>query len=575
MTSVSDVTSPGRPLDLGELLVAHGRLGSADLARARRLAEDGDEPLHGLLSRLGLVAERDLAEALAEWTGLERVEAAQFPETPVLEDRISLRFIKDNHILPLYFDDDILVAAVADPERPFTASALKAASGHPVRLLVGVASEIDAAIERLYGEGRSTMGELSGGLEEVEESDDEDIQHLKDMASEAPVIRVVNLIIQRAVEARASDIHVEPFENRLKIRYRVDGVLRDVEAPPSRSSAAVISRIKIMAKLNIAERRLPQDGRISVRIQGKELDLRVSTVPTLFGESVVIRLLDKDSVKFDFEALGYDGVTVERLKRVLGLPHGIIVVTGPTGSGKSTTLYTALHRLNSDERKIMTVEDPVEYQLDGVNQIQVKPQIGLNFATALRAIVRQDPDVIMVGEMRDAETVRIAVQSALTGHLVLSTLHTNDAAGAITRLLDMGVEDYLLTSTINGIVGQRLVRRLCDHCKTRREALPEVAAELGLRPLQEDSPSVFLYEPQGCDHCGGVGFRGRLALAEVLIMSNGLRAAVMRHADATELQRMAVAEGMETIYRAGLRKCVEGLTTLEEVLRVCEQSEEA
>ncbi len=570
-TPTADLRGNDTFTDIGELLLEQGKIDAADLARARRLTEDSDDSLQAMLGRLGLVSERDLAAALARLTGLPLVEASEFPDVPVLEDRIAVRFMKENHVLPLHLQDGCLVAAVADPQRPFVAAALQAAAAYPVALRVAVATEIDDAIERLYGEGRSAMGEITGGLEEVEDGDQDDVEHLKDLASEAPVIRVVNLIIQRAVESRASDIHVEPFENHLKVRYRIDGVLRDVEAPPARSSAAVISRIKIMAKLNIAERRLPQDGRIGVRIQGKELDLRVSTVPTLFGESVVIRLLDKETVKFDFAALGYDGETVERLKRVLDLPYGIVVVTGPTGSGKSTTLYTALHRLNTDQRKIMTVEDPVEYQLDGVNQIQVKPQIGLDFANALRAIVRQDPDVIMVGEMRDTETVRIAVQSALTGHLVLSTLHTNDAAGAITRLLDMGVEDYLLTSTINGIVGQRLVRRLCDSCKSPQPVLPELADELGLARYLPEGTEPRLYQARGCEHCGDTGFRGRLALAEVLVMSDELRALVMRHADATELQRQAQAEGMQTMYQEGLRKCVAGLTTLDDVLRVCEQ----
>ncbi|MCG6966800.1 MAG: type II secretion system ATPase GspE [Chromatiaceae bacterium] len=555
--------------DIGDLLLEQGKIDSADLARARRLAEDAGDPLHVLLSRLGLVSERDLAAALSELTGLPLVQAADFPDVPILEDRIAFRFMKENRVLPLNLQDGILVAAVADPQRPYLGAALQAAAGYPVALRVGVAAEIDDAIEHLYGEGRSAMGEIAGGLEEVESGDEDDVEHLKDLASEAPVIRMVNLIIQRAVESRASDIHVEPFENRLKVRYRIDGVLREVEAPPARSSAALISRIKIMAKLNIAERRLPQDGRIGVRIQGRELDLRVSSVPTLYGESVVIRLLDKESIKFDFAALGYDGVTIERLRHILDMPHGIVIVTGPTGSGKSTTLYTALHRLNTAERKIMTVEDPVEYQLDGINQIQVKPQIGLNFANALRAIVRQDPDVIMVGEMRDAETVRIAVQSALTGHLVLSTLHTNDAAGAVTRLLDMGVEDYLLTSTINGIVGQRLVRRLCEHCKAPKAVLPELADELGLARYLPPGTEPRLYEARGCERCADTGYRGRLALAEVLLMSNEMRALVMRHADATELQQQAEAQGMQTMYQEGLRKCVAGLTTLDDVLRVC------
>ena len=579
MSAAPDALRPATPFEppeagapnLGDELLRRGKLDEAGLVRAARLAADSGVSLQVMLARLGLVSERDLAEALAALTGIPLVEAGELPEVPVLEDRIALRFMKEHRVLPLYLEDDTLVAAVADPDDGFVREALAAASGHPVALRLAVGADIDAALERLYGEGRSAMGEIAGGLEEAEGPADEDVEHLRDLASEAPVIRVVNMILQRAVEARASDIHVEPFESRLRVRYRVDGVMREVEAPPARSAAAVISRIKIMSKLNIAERRLPQDGRIGVRVQGRELDLRVSTVPTLFGESVVIRLLDKESVRFDFDALGYDGVTARRLTAALDMPYGIVIVTGPTGSGKSTTLYTALHRLNTEERKIMTVEDPVEYQLDGVNQIHVKPQIGLDFANALRAIVRQDPDIIMVGEMRDTETVRIAVQSALTGHLVLSTLHTNDAAGAITRLLDMGVEDYLLTSTINAIVGQRLVRRLCPHCREAEPVLPELQEELNLgRYLEPGAPPV-LYRAQGCEHCGGSGYRGRLALAEVLLMSNGLRGLVMRHANATELQATAVAEGMETMYQEGLRKCVAGLTTLDEVLRVCEQ----
>ena len=353
----------------------------------------------------------------------------------------------------------------------------------------------------------------------------------------------------------------------------MDGVLREVESPPSRLSAAVISRIKIMAKLNIAERRLPQDGRIQLRAQGKEIDLRVSTVPTLWGESVVMRILDKASVVLDFSTLGFSPHTLKRFVDVLNMPHGIIVVTGPTGSGKTTTLYTALQTLNTPERKILTVEDPVEYQLEGINQIQVKPQINLTFANALRSIVRQDPDVIMIGEMRDLETAAIAVQSALTGHLVLSTLHTNDAAGGVTRLLDMGVDDYLLTSTINGILAQRLVRLLCVHCRQPYPALPELVEEMRLRRFSEAS-DILLYKAIGCEHCSGTGYRGRAAIMEFLTMTDPLRRMVLKHADATVLQAEAQHQGMETLYEDGLRKAVAGLTTIEEVLRVTTQQEQ-
>ncbi|MCF8017246.1 MAG: Flp pilus assembly complex ATPase component TadA, partial [Chromatiaceae bacterium] len=398
-------------------------------------------------------------------------------------------------------------------------------------------------------------------------------EHLRDLASEAPVIRLVNQILQRAVEMRASDVHIEPFADQLKVRYRVDGILKEGESPPVSSTAAVISRIKIMAKLNIAERRLPQDGRIPQRIQGKELDLRVSTVPTMFGESVVMRLLDKESVSFDFDALGFDGPPRDRLIKVLEQPYGIFLVTGPTGSGKSTTLYTALSRLNTEQNKILTVEDPVEYQVAGINQIPVKSAIGMTFAGALRAIVRQDPDIIMVGEMRDLETARIAVQSALTGHVVLSTLHTNDAASGVTRLLDMGVEDYLLTSTINGILAQRLVRRLCPHCRQPYQPLPELAAKIpdaGLLPDPRAEPPFQLYRAVGCKQCNHSGYRGRLVIAEVLLMSDRIRQAVLGHATAGEIHRIAVEEGMATMYRDGLRKAVDGRTTIEEVIRVAE-----
>jgi len=376
--------------------------------------------------------------------------------------------------------------------------------------------------------------------------------------------------MQRAVESRASDIHIEPFENRLKVRYRIDGVLKEVEAPPARSTAAVISRIKIMAKLNIAERRLPQDGRIMLRVQGKELDLRVSTVPTVYGESVVMRILDRENVILDFESLGFGERELRRFLEVLHMPNGIILVTGPTGSGKTTTLYTALSQINQPEVKIITVEDPVEYQLEGINQIQVKPSIGLNFANALRSIVRQDPDVIMIGEMRDLETAKIAIQSALTGHLVLSTLHTNDAAGGVTRMLDMGVEDYLLSSTVNGILAQRLVRRLCPDCREPYEALPEMVREMRLDRFT-DGDTVTLYKPVGCESCGGTGYKGRAAILELLIMSDPIRRLVMRRAESGDIFEAAQKDGMTSMYDDGLAKSVAGITTVEEVLRVTQE----
>jgi general secretion pathway protein E len=557
-------------------VIAHlrqrGKVTDGDLARARHLAADDGVPVRSMLVRLGLVSDRDMAAAYAAVLDLGLITAEDYPDTPVTEDALSLRFLKDARVVPLRDDDTALELAVADPVDVSAVQAVEMAAGRPVRMRVGLPSDIDVALERLYEqpEPEEADSELDADLGNFSE---EDIEHLRDLASEAPIIRLVNQIMQRAVESRASDVHIEPFADELKVRYRIDGILKEGECPPVRSTAAVISRIKIMAKLNIAERRLPQDGRIPLRIQGKELDLRVSTVPTMFGESVVMRLLDKESVSFDFDALGFDGPPRERVIDILDQPYGIFLVTGPTGSGKSTTLYTALSRLNTGDRKIITVEDPVEYQIAGINQIPVKASIGMTFAHALRAIVRQDPDIIMVGEMRDLETARIAVQSALTGHVVLSTLHTNDAASGVTRLLDMGVEHYLLTSTINGILAQRLVRRLCSNCREPFRPRPEMAARfLNLPGVDEDD--LTLYHPVGCDACQGSGFRGRLVIAEVLVMTDRIRQAVLNHATASEIQRIAVEQDMLTMYQDGLRKAAAGHTTVEEVLRVAAVSED-
>ncbi len=567
----ADTVAP--PIDesrVSALLVERGRLKESDMARARRLLDETpDGTLTALLARLGLVSERDLAEAWAELLNVPLLAARDAPELPPADADLSARFLKQHHVVPIDIAGDALGLLVADPGDAYAAHAVALATGREVALRVGLRSEIDDLIERYYGQGRSAMGtiveNLDGGV-----SVEEDVEHLRDLASEAPVIRLVNLIVQRAVEQRASDIHIEPFENRLKVRYRIDGVLHEVEAPPASSTSAVISRVKIMAKLNIAERRLPQDGRIMLRVQGKELDLRVSTVPTAFGESVVMRLLDRESVIFDFSSLGFTDAFTARFTEVLSRPNGILLVTGPTGSGKTTTLYTALSKVNTPDVKIITVEDPVEYQIEGINQMQVKPAIGLDFAGALRSIVRQDPDVIMIGEMRDLETCRIAIQSALTGHLVLSTLHTNSAAGGITRLLDMGVEDYLLVSTINGILAQRLVRRLDPETAQEYEAMPEVTREFGLERFTDESP-IRLWKP-GTSTANPTGYRGRRAIMEFLTMSDPLRRQVMQRANAGDIERIAREEGMRTMYEDGLAKAVQGVTTIEEVLRVTQES---
>ncbi len=558
-----------------DTLQKHNKLSATELKKVERVQKTSvAENIPQLLLKLGLCSELDVADAFVESGQFEKVEANQYPQETQLPDTVSLRFLKTNHIIGLKQSNDDLTIAMMDPEDQFSIAALSLASGKSIIAKVGLLSEIDAALDVQYGEDRSKMDKLIDDLAANDLGDEfgeEDLAHLKDLASEAPVIKMVNLIMQRAIETKASDIHVEPFEQTLKIRLRIDGVLQEIDAPNVKSTAAVISRIKIMAKLNIAERRLPQDGRIKVQMLGKELDLRVSTIPTMYGESVVIRLLDKENTVLDFAGLGFSGRHLQQFIDILSLPHGIILITGPTGSGKSTTMYAALKQLNTPERKIITVEDPVEYQMEGVNQIQAKPQIGLTFASALRSIVRQDPDVIMIGEMRDLETAKIAVQSALTGHLVLSTLHTNDAAGGITRLLDMGLEEYLLTSTVNGILAQRLVRKLCPACKVASIAEPEIVNNLNLRRFTDDA-DIVLYKPVGCSACAGMGYRGRLAIIEFLPMTDPIRKLIMAHEEAGAIQKLAVIEGMQTLYENGLVKVIQGITTLEEVMRVTSEA---
>jgi general secretion pathway protein E len=554
---------------LGEILIERGKLDLANLERALRVQEGGSsERIGSILTRTGFAAERDVIEALASQLNVPVVQLASYPELPVLEERVAVRFIKESKALPLTEDDVQLVLAMVDPADDYVLNALRLATGREVVAHLAVPSELDAAFERLYGSGKTSMDQIVGEAQtRDDEGGNEDLQQLKELASEAPIIRLVSLIISHALQARASDIHIEPFENRLIVRYRIDGVMHEVESPPRRFSAAVISRIKIMASLDIAERRLPQDGRIKLRIHGKEIDLRVSTVPIMHGESVVMRILDKSSTALDFSTLGFDPTVLARFEQVLLQPHGIVLVTGPTGSGKTTTLYTALDKINNPDIKILTVEDPVEYQMEGINQIQVKPQIGLTFANALRSIVRQDPDVIMIGEIRDLETAQIAVQSALTGHMVLSTLHTNDAASTINRLLDMGMDDYLLTSTVNGILAQRLVRTLCRHCCELHPALPEVVEEMQLARYTDANP-IKLSRAVGCAECGNTGYSGRVSIVELLVMSDAIRSMVMRHVTSGEVRQQAIAEGMQTMYENGLSKAVAGITTIEEVLRV-------
>jgi len=571
-----DAPAPDAAADaLGQLaarLIEAGAIDQRTLDRARRVAAETGGRFDRVLTQLGLVSEKGLAEALALLLKAPLVGAPDYPETPLFADRLKPKFLRKARALPIAATADGAVLAMSDPLDEFTRNATAAAIGQPVMVAVAVPIELDAAFERLYAEAedqKDSPETLEATASDAEPAE-EDVERLKDLASEAPVIRLVNQLIARAVETRASDVHIEPFEDRLRLRYRYDGVLHEVEAPPGQLQAAVISRIKIMSRLDIAERRLPQDGRIRLTVRGHEIDLRVSTVPSLYGESVVLRVLDRTAVELDYAKLGFSVDTEHGLRRALDQPNGMVLVTGPTGSGKTTTLYTGLLQLNSVARKIVTVEDPIEYQLAGINQIQVKPQIGLNFATLLRSILRQDPDVMMIGEIRDLETAEIAVQAALTGHLVLSTLHTNSAAATVTRLRDMGLEDYLLTATLKAVLAQRLVRRLCVKCKVAEAtpaALPAALIERrGLERLTRGAP-IVLYRSVGCPECRGTGFRGRLAIGELLVPSAAIDQLIFARADHAAIERAAIEDGMRPILDSGLLAVLEGETTLDEVLR--------
>ena len=547
-----------------EYLISSGRVPAPALERARRLAVEHGDRLSAVLTSLGLISERELAQCFAAVFDAPVIAAAEFPVKPLAPDRLNPKFLRAVRVLPIAEEADRLVLAMADPSDDGAAEAVGFALDTLIQRRAACAGDLDVAWDRLYG-GESAADAVNAAAAAAQSGGD-DTDRLKDLASEAPVIRIVDQLVARAVELRASDIHIEPLPDLLRIRYRVDGVLRETDGPPARLAMAVISRIKVLAKLNIAERRLSQDGRISLAVRGQEIDMRVSTTPTIHGESVVLRILDQGAMVLDFATLGFEPALAARWSQALARPHGIVLVTGPTGSGKTTTLYASLASLNTPDRKILTIEDPVEYQLEGINQVQVKPQIGLTFASALRSFLRQDPDIMLIGEIRDLETAQTAVQASLTGHLILASLHTNDAPSAVTRLLDMGVEDYLLTSTLSAIAGQRLVRTLCPRCKQAYAPDPDLIARLGLTPEGTGEP-VQLWRPVGCPACDGAGFKGRTTIFELLIVTDAIRHLVMAHAEARAIQAAAVGEGMVTMYQNGLAKARAGLTTIDEVLR--------
>jgi general secretion pathway protein E len=542
---------------LGEILIGRKKIEPEDLDRALELQRERGDKLGKILVDMGLIAQRDVLAALSDQLAVPLVTIDGPPPSAPEIDGLSHRFLRQCRAFPLALNDSVLTIAMADPLDFETVAAVRAFSGLQIRTTLAAEQEILDAIEKHYGEiERQTI--VGDGEDEQATAD---LEHLRDMASEAPVIRLVNAMIGEALDKRASDIHIEPFEKEFRVRFRVDGVMFNQETPPRELKAAIISRLKLMAKLNIAERRLPQDGRIKIKILGREVDLRVSTLPTLYGESVVMRLLDRSAGDFyDLRRLGFDDRMLALMEHFTSLPHGIFLVTGPTGSGKSTTLYSALKRINLPDKKIITIEDPVEYQMDGINQIHVNPQIGLTFAAGLRHIVRQDPDVIMIGEIRDRETADIAIRAALTGHLVFSTLHTNDAPSAITRLTDMGVENYLITSSLVAVLAQRLVRVICRHCKQ-----PAGTA------LSPEGETVRIFRGTGCDACHGTGYSSRVGIFEMMQLNDEIRRLIMAGDDASVLTAAARRNGMRNLREDGWEKIRDGVTTVDEVMRVTQE----
>lgn len=554
--------------DFGAHVQRDGKLTADTVNRAARAARETGERFDLVLTRLGLVSESELARLASSYLGLPLMRPSDFPESALAIPGVQSDFLRRRACLPVHDDGSGLLIAVADPFQEDVAQALAFHLGRPVRIAVATPADVTRAIERLYGEPAGTPA-----VDEPAQVDDlreDDIRRLTDLASEAPVVRLVHETIHRAIEADASDVHLEMADNGLVVRRRIDGELDTATVHPLQNAAAIISRIKIMARLDIAERRLPQDGRILSTVRGRDVEIRVSTMPTLKGESVVLRILDRGMITLEFGALGFSGQLLEQFLTLLEKPNGLLLVTGPTGSGKSTTLYAALSRLNRPNRKTFTIEDPVETQLPGVCQVQVQPRIGLTFAAALRSILRQDPNVIMVGEIRDAETAQMAMQSALTGHLVLSTLHTNNAPSSVTRLLDMGIENYLIASTMKGVLAQRLVRRLCDSCALPAKA--SAALKACLEQLNANGVSCLhdpgdLREPVGCPHCRNTGYKGRVAIAELLVVDDGIVEALISSGREAAISSAAAVSGMRPMLADGVEKVCAGQTTFDEVLR--------
>lgn len=545
---------------LGEKLVERRHLNDAKLSRAMASVQKTGEPLPSVLVKLGLCPEDVVAGTLAEVLGLDHAKLAGTPRIPADLAGLRPRFLLDTNVVPLSVADGEVVLAMADPLDDEAVNAVAYKTGLQVRRAVATRSDIRAWLSAIR------PGQDTAADESTVSVSDTDLERLIDLARGAPVIRWVEDVLAMAVEAKASDIHIEPERDHVRVRMRVDGAMTPINLPVEGTPEAVVSRIKILAKLNIAERRLPQDGRIRTAVRGRDIDLRIATMPSLHGESVTMRLLDQSAAHLDFPALGMSDHALERLKAAITKPNGITLVTGPTGSGKTTTLYASLRHLMNPQVKFMSVEDPVEYEIPGVSQIQVKAEIGMTFARALRSVLRHNPDVLMIGEIRDLESASIAVEAALTGHLVLSTIHTNNAPATITRLLEMGIEDYLVASTVNAIAAQRLVRVLCEHCK--RPESPPASLEAKLAPIAGNPFRTNWCTSTGCEHCRGTGYRGRMSLAEIMPMTPAIEAAIIDKSPESRIRAIAREEGMLTLFEEGVRAAADGRTSLAEVFSV-------
>ncbi len=558
---------------IGEILVDNEACTKEQLEECLKLqAEEEDRRKIGeILIEKGYITEEELLEALSLQTGIPYLK--EIDEEIIdkeLLTKVPLNFAKKNKIIPLYSDDGTVTVAVADPFNMQPLDDVSLLLHKDVEAMLSRERNIIDAINRCYHQDSRAAEKMIEDMQEMERGDvyhiTDEAEDLLDIAEKAPIIKLVNVVILQALKERASDIHIEAYEKELKIRYRIDGILYTRLKPPKQYQAAIISRIKIMAKLNIAERRLPQDGKIAIKIGDRDVDIRVAVIPTIFGERIVLRLLDRSTIFMTMEELGLMHDTYKNLSKIINLSHGIVLVTGPTGCGKTTTLYAALSKINSDTQNIITIEDPVEYQLRGIGQIQVKPKINLTFANGLRSIVRQDPDVIMVGEIRDYETAEIATHASLTGHLVFSTLHTNDASGAITRLVDMGVEPYLVSSSVIAIMAQRLVRVICPHCKEPVEPDEEMLRQIGL--TRDRLKDGYIYEARGCSKCLETGFIGRSGIFELLIIDSNIRSLILSRTDSSTIKQKAIQLGMRTLRGDGALRVVNGITTVEEILRV-------